>query len=335
MRTKIIIAVVLSAVLSLTGCSGNGSESSNVPASVANSATSTSSKTDSTSSKTNSTSSKTDGTSSKTDGTSSKTDDTSSKTDGTSSKTDDTSSKTDDTSSTSSSSTSAAESKPAETNPVQVDWSAVPEIDEKDIQYTIHKAGKVNFDNVPKEEREKLKDGCVAIKKYTGDAEYIKIPQTIAGMSNIAVVGVDWGKNAKAIKFPDGISFSVYNAGTGTAPNVTSISLPDTVEYIQGFSGLKAIEEITLPKDLKTVGKTTFFRLENLKKVTFGEKVEVINVSAFSGCSGLEKITLPDSVSSIGSAAFNGCTNVEISFKGKTYDEKNVEELYGKDLSTM
>lgn len=229
---------------------------------------------------------------------------------------------------------SVPESKPS-VSAKDIDWSAVPEIDEKDIQYTIHKAGKVNFDNVPKEEREKLKDGCVVIKRYSGDAEYIKIPQTIAGISNIAVVGVDWGKNAKAIKFPDGISFSVYNAGTGTAPNVTSISLPDTVEYIQGFSGLKAIEEITLPKDLKTVGKTTFFRLEKLKKVTFGEKVEVINVSAFSGCSGLEKITLPDSVSSIGSAAFKDCTNVEISFKGKTYDEKNVEELYGKDLSTM
>lgn len=234
---------------------------------------------------------------------------------------------------------SAPESVPDESKPSvsakDIDWSAVPEIDENELQYTIHKAGKVNFDNVPKEEREKLKDGCVAIKKYTGDAEYIKIPQTIAGMSNIAVVGVDWGKNAKAIKFPDGISFSVYNAGTGTAPNVTSISLPDTVEYIQGFSGLKAIEEITLPKDLKTVGKTTFFRLEKLKKVTFGEKVESIGVSGFSGCSGLESITLPDSVSSVGSAAFNGCMNVEISFKGKTYDEKNVEELYGKDLSIM
>lgn len=234
---------------------------------------------------------------------------------------------------------SVPESAPEESKPSvsaeDIDWSAVPEIDEKELQYTIHKAGKVNFDNVPTEEREKLKDGCVAIKKYTGDAEYIKIPQTIAGMSNIAVVGVDWGKNAKAIKFPDGISFSVYNAGTGTAPNVTSISLPDTVEYIQGFSGLKALEEITLPKDLKTVGKTTFFRLEKLKKVTFEDKVESIGVSAFSGCSGLEAITLPDSVSSVGSAAFNGCTNVKISFKGKTYDEKNIEELYGKDLSTM
>lgn len=299
MRTKIIIAVVLSAVLSLTGCSGNGSESSNIPASVANSSASTSSTAE--------------GASSVTD------------------------SKPEESSAVSTPTESSDTSKPQESTSAasDIDWSTIPEIDEKDIQYTIHKAGKVNFDNVPKEEREKLKDGCVAIKKYTGDAEYIKIPQTIAGMSNIAVVGVDWGKNAKAIKFPDGISFSVYNAGTGTAPNATSISLPDTVEYIQGFSGLKAIEEITLPKDLKTVGKTTFFRLENLKKVTFGEKVEVINVSAFSGCSGLEKITLPDSVSSIGSAAFNGCTNVEISFKGKTYDEKNVEELYGKDLSTM
>lgn len=173
-----------------------------------------------------------------------------------------------------------------------------------------------------------MANGYVVIKRYKGDAEYIKIPQTIAGQSNIAVVGVDWGDNAKAIKFPDGISFSVYNAGTGKAPNATVISLPDTVEYIQGFSGLSSVEEIALPKNLKTIGKTTFFRLEKLKSVTFGDKVESIGVSAFSGCSGLEKITLPDSVSTIGSAAFNGCANVEISFKGKTYDENNVNELY-------
>lgn len=318
MKTKIIIAVVLSAVLSLTGCGGNGSESANVPASVANSTTSTSSNVN--------------GASSNANGISSKTDSTSSKTNDTSSKADVTSSKTDDTSSAPSSSTSTAESKPAETAPVQVDWSTVPEIAESDIEYSVTKAGQGNFDNVPKEEREKMMNGYVVIKKYKGNAEYIKIPQTIAGQSHIAIVGVDWGENAKAIKYPDGISFSVYNSGTGKAPNATVISLPDTVEYIQGFSGLSSVEEITLPKNLKTIGKTTFFRLEKLKKVTFGEKVESIGVSAFSGCSGLEKITLPDSVSTVGSAAFNGCANVEISFKGKTYDENNVKELYGKDL---
>lgn len=277
------------------------------------------------------------------------------------------------------------ESTPEESLPVQVDWSTVPEITEDDIEYSIQKAGQVNFDNVPKGEREKLKDGCVVIKKYNGDAEYINIPQTIAGQSNIAIVGVDWGKNAKAIKYPEGITFCVYNSGSGSASNVTSVSLPDTVEYIQNFSGLSSLAEITLPKNLKTVGKTTFFRRDKLKSVTFGDKIETINVSAFNSCKGLEtvnfpskfasgecvigvnafegctslksielpegikfsgngqfknctafeSITLPDTVTELGKDTFSGCGNIKINCKGKTYNEENVEQLYGKDLSTM
>lgn len=204
------------------------------------------------------------------------------------------------------------ESTPPAAAPEDIDWSAIPEIDEKDLQYVIHKAGKVNFDNIPPEERDKLEDGCVAIKKYTGDAEYIKIPQTIAGYSNIAVVDVNWGKNAKAIKFPDGISFAVYNSGCGSAANATAIFLPDTVEYIQGFSGLKSIEELTLPASLKAVGKTTFFKLDKLKTVTLGENIKEINVSAFSSCANLEAVNFPSTLANgecvIYSNAFAGCT---------------------------
>lgn len=204
------------------------------------------------------------------------------------------------------------ESTPPAVAPEDIDWSAIPEIDEKDLQYVIHKAGHVNFDNIPTEERDKLEDGCVAIKKYTGDAEYIKIPQTIAGYSNIAVVDVNWGKNAKAIKFPDGISFAVYNSGCGSAANATAVFLPDTVEYIQGFSGLKSIEEFTLPASLKAVGKTTFFRLDKLRTVTLGENITEINVSAFSSCANLEVVNFPSALANgecvIYSNAFAGCT---------------------------
>ncbi len=207
---------------------------------------------------------------------------------------------------------SPGESAPPALTPEDIDWSAIPEIDEKDLQYVIHKAGQVNFDNIPMEERDKLEDGCVAIKKYTGDAECIKIPQTIAGYSNIAVVDVNWGKNVKAIKFPDGISFAVYNSGCGSAANATVISLPDTVEYIQGFSGLKSIEEFTLPASLKAVGKTTFFRLDKLKTVTLGENITEINVSAFSSCANLEAVNFPSTLANgeciIYSNAFAGCT---------------------------
>lgn len=364
------------------------------------------------------------------------------------------------------------ESKPAETNPVQVDWSTVPELDEMDIDYEVKE-----IKDIPEEDLKRYvtglsdeakKNGVVIIKAYYGNAEYIKIPQTIAGKNCIAVdINVNWGDNAKSIKYPDGFvciysnTSQLRNCGSGQAPNVTSVSLPDNLEYICGFDGLTSLEEITLPKKLKTIDDGSFSGLQKLKSVTIGENVERIGSAfylctalekvnfpkklngqceicssfygcsslksielpegadffssdeiyydgSFSGCTALEKVFLPntvtvlpgdtfsgctalkeinlpsslktmecgfggaftgctslgkidipdsvttigsytfgdctalkeiiipDGVTTVGSSAFDGCNeDIVIKYKGKTYNSKNVEKLYNKDLSTM
>lgn len=452
MNMKKTIAAVLSAaaVLSLAGCS---KETSTPTSALTSNTSSTLSSAGSTSTA--------GGTSSAANGTSS-TANSSSTANGTSSVPK--SSKPEE----SSAASDPTESKPAETNPVQVDWSTVPELDEMDIDYEVKE-----IKDIPEEDLKRYvtglsdeakKNGVVIIKAYYGNAEYIKIPQTIAGKNCIAVdINVNWGDNAKSIKYPDGFvciysnTSQLRNCGSGQAPNVTSVSLPDNLEYICGFDGLTSLEEITLPKKLKTIDDGSFSSLQKLKSVTIGENVERIGsafylctalekvnfpkklngqceicgsfdgcsslksielpegadffsnyLGSFSGCTALEKVFLPntvtvlpgdtfsgctalkeinlpsslktmecgfggafvgctslgkidipdsvttidsytfggctalkeiiipDGVTTVGSSAFDGCNeDIVIKYKGKTYNSKNVEKLYGKDLSTM
>ena len=173
---------------------------------------------------------------------------------------------------------SSAASTPEETDSVQVDWSTVPELDEMDIDYEVKEAKDIANDlqYVFGLNEDVKKNGMVIITAYYGDAEYIKLPQTIAGKSNIAVKNdtrdfVNWGDNAKAIKYPDGfVSFfsrtsKLSHCGGGKAPNVTSVSLPDNLEYITLFNGLQSLEEITLPTNLKTIEQNAFAGCEKLK----------------------------------------------------------------------
>ena len=178
---------------------------------------------------------------------------------------------------------------------------------------------------------------------------------------------VNWGENAKAIKFPDGFccdniwitlsnGFNYNEIGTGFAKNTVSIFLPDSLQYIQSVK-MQSLETLTLPKSLKVIEANAFRSFSRLKEVDFPSGLEVIGEMAFydsglekivlpSGlkeigknafydCRSLKKAEIPDSVTKIGQGAFGGCEGIEINYKGKTYNEKNVEKLYGKDLSTM
>lgn len=204
---------------------------------------------------------------------------------------------------------SAPESKPS-VSAEDIDWSAVPEIDEMDLNYTKQVA-----------DGGYITDTCVIITDYYGDAEYINIPQTIDGVSKIAVSKyVNWGDKAKAIKFPDGIEFGTSDSdgcGTGSAPNVKSVFLLDSVVSIGNFD-LPSLEEITLPENLMTITDGTFRHCGKLKSVTFNENLAEIGENAFSGCEKLKSVAFGENIKSLGRNAFCGCTALEtVNFPAK------------------
>ena len=81
-------------------------------------------------------------------------------------------------------------------------------------------------------------------------------------------------------------------------------TLPDAA-----FSNCTALQEVTLPDDMKVIGTGAFFGCAALTTVNLSQ-VTWINLNAFWGCISLETLAL-DNVTAIGQEAFYGCTGLE------------------------
>ena len=76
------------------------------------------------------------------------------------------------------------------------------------------------------------------------------------------------------------------------------------------FNGCKALEQVTIPSSVTTLGSGAFIYCTNLSHVQVQEGLGIIGDYAFSGCKALEQVTIPSSVTTLGNNAFNGCTNL-------------------------
>lgn len=81
-------------------------------------------------------------------------------------------------------------------------------------------------------------------------------------------------------------------------------TLPDVA-----FANCTALQEVTLPDDMKVIGTGAFSGCAALTTVNLSQ-VTRINLSAFWGCTSLETLAL-DNVTAIGQEAFYGCTGLE------------------------
>ena len=73
------------------------------------------------------------------------------------------------------------------------------------------------------------------------------------------------------------------------------------------FKG-SAIESITIPSSVKSIGESAFENCSLLTNVTGADGLISIGYLAFSGCVLLEELTIPASVPSIDSSVFTNCT---------------------------
>ncbi len=71
-----------------------------------------------------------------------------------------------------------------------------------------------------------------------------------------------------------------------------------------------ALENVTLPSSLKTIGEKAFFNCNALLSITIPASVKTIEAYAFFKCSSLKRLEIPASVTSIGDYAFAGCSQV-------------------------
>lgn len=109
-------------------------------------------------------------------------------------------------------------------------------------------------------------------------------------------MGGSWGSfiNNKQITKCD--LTGVTDWGTPTLPNIA-------------FANCTALQEVTLPDDMKVIGGSAFSGCAALTTVNLSQ-VTRINLSAFWGCTSLETLAL-DNVTAIGQEAFYECTGLE------------------------
>ena len=83
--------------------------------------------------------------------------------------------------------------------------------------------------------------------------------------------------------------------------NLSSITLPETVEYIgfNAFLGCSNLVTINLGSNVKRIEEGAFWNCA-FEAITLPEGLEWIGADAFAGCANLTEITIPDSVESIG-----------------------------------
>ena len=94
--------------------------------------------------------------------------------------------------------------------------------------------------------------------------------------------------------------------------NITSISIPDSVTYIEesAFKDCVHLETVVLSNNLTVINERTFLNCAALKLVVLPETVSSIGDEAFSGCTSLNYIYLPHALKTIGVHAFYNCQSL-------------------------
>lgn len=133
--------------------------------------------------------------------------------------------------------------------------------------------------------------GRVSITGYTGSKTDLVIPSKIDGC---LVVGIDRNAFGKFGRY--------FFDGT-----VTSVTLPDTLEYIDDYAFYGAeITSINFPSSLKSIGELAFSQTK-LKSVVIPESVQYVGEQAFAECTSMTSMRLVGA-KKVDDYAFNYCT---------------------------
>lgn len=142
----------------------------------------------------------------------------------------------------------------------------------------------------------------VSIGKYKGTNEAVIIPSEIDGKPVTRVWGGFFDNRVmKHCTIPEGV-YEIFS-------DIHWASRKPT-----------ALETVSLPSTLKTIGEGVFAECHNLSNITLPEGLTSIGVGAFSDCS-FTKIRIPDSVKTINGYIF-GNSNVTIYASSDSYARK-------------
>ena len=96
-----------------------------------------------------------------------------------------------------------------------------------------------------------------------------------------------------------------------------NLTIGSGVESIDSyvFYNCKALIELTIPENVKTIGSRAFAHCIQMENLTIGSGVESIDSYVFYNCAALTELTIPESVKTIGTSSFANCSGLtEINF---------------------
>lgn len=146
------------------------------------------------------------------------------------------------------------------------------------------------------------------LKKYTGNARHVVIPNGVISIGQNAFVG----SKIDSIIISNGVK-EIGNGAFSLCSNLTSVELPNSIEKIgcDAFGMCAKLSSISIPGSVTSISKSTFNGCSKLETVKIGNGVGIIDDSAFLMCSNLTNITIPRSMIRIGENAFGACINLE------------------------
>lgn len=111
-----------------------------------------------------------------------------------------------------------------------------------------------------------LDDGTAELTRYDGISSDVTIPSVI-----------------------DGYTVTGINDTFEDRSDITSVTIPDTVTYLDefAFSCCTGLTSVTVPDSVMRIGKYVFYQCANLNSISIGESVTSIDEYAFEGCSAL------------------------------------------------
>lgn len=156
----------------------------------------------------------------------------------------------------------------------------------------------------------------------------------------------------KYIEVHNGVKITLYLG------EETDLIIPDTlggmpvISIDDGAFAGSAINSVTIPNSVSELGTRVFDYCTNLETVILGNNVSEISSGCFNNCTSLTNISIPDSVVKIDGWAFRGCTSLKevtvpdnvteivydafldchddliVTYNGKTYDKKQIYDIY-------
>ena len=95
---------------------------------------------------------------------------------------------------------------------------------------------------------------------------------------------------------------------------ISSITLPYDLRYIgkRVFSGCSSLGSINLESTrVYEIGRNAFYNCSSLHEIAFPQNVTVIDTLTFYNCTSLRKVTIPENIDTIKYHAFSGCDNID------------------------